>query len=317
MPEILTVTVNPAIDVATSTDHVVPGPKLKCGPTRVDPGGGGINVARVIARFGGDAKAVVAVGGATGEQLISMVRADGVSPIPVWVSGQTRQNLAVIDTQSGEQYRFSLPGDQWNAKDYTKFIRAIKANAEQDSFVVLSGGIAPGMPVAFLGRVQSELTALTNNIIIDTCDPSLSHLIAEQHTPFHVLRLDQNEAAAAARRDLGSLQDCFEFASDLIARGVARIVVIGRGSEGSLMATQDRRLFCHAAKVTVASKIGAGDAFVGGFTLRLSRGEPLESALQWGVAAASATVCTEGTALCSLQDAEALLPQCRVETVGA
>ncbi len=218
MPEILTVTVNPAIDVATSTDHVVPGPKLKCGPTRVDPGGGGINVARVIARFGGDAKAVVAVGGATGEQLISMVRADGVSPIPVWVSGQTRQNLAVIDTQSGEQYRFSLPGDQWNAKDYTKFIRAIKANAEQDSFVVLSGGIAPGMPVEFLGRVQSELTALTNNIIVDTCDPSLSHLIAEQHTPFHVLRLDQNEAAAAARRDLGSLQDCFEFASDLIAR---------------------------------------------------------------------------------------------------
>lgn len=315
MTEILTVTVNPAIDIATATDHVMPGPKLKCGPTRLDPGGGGINVARAITKFGGDATAVVAVGGATGEQLISMVRADGVTSIPVTVTGQTRQNLAVTDTQSGAQYRFSLPGDQLSPQDETNIINAIKANASRDGFVVLSGGIAPGMSVGFHGRVQTELSAITNKIVVDTCDPALSHLIAAPDSPFHVLRLDQHEAALAARRNLHTLHECFEFAADLITRRVAKIVVIGRGSKGSLMASQDRQLFGHAAKVAVKSKIGAGDAFVGGLTLHLSRGEPLERALQWGVAAACATVGTEGTALCTLQAVETLLPQCRIEEI--
>lgn len=314
MTDILTVTVNPAIDVATSTDRVVPGPKLRCGAARVDPGGGGVNVARVISHFGGAAKAVIAVGGPTGETLISMVRADHVTPIPVTVSGRTRQNLAVTDATTGEQYRFSLLSDAWTPQDETRVIDVIKAHASPDSLVVLSGGLAPGMSVGFQARVQQDLHGITDRIIVDTCEPALSHLIAHTTTPYFVLRLDQDEAAIAAGRDLGAITDNLAFGADLIARGVAEVVVIGHGAKGSALVSRDLRLFCHAAKVKVASKIGAGDAFVGSFTLSLSRHAPLEDALRWGVAAACATVSTEGTALCTLQETEALLPHCRVET---
>lgn len=316
MTEILTVTVNPAIDVATSTDHVVPGPKLRCGPARIDPGGGGINVARTVTKLGGHAKAVFAVGGENGLQLIDMVRAEGVTPIPVTVAGQTRQNLAVTDLQSGEQYRFSLRGDQWREKDQTKIIDVITAHAAVDGFVVLSGGIAPGMSAGFHGQVQTALKPLSNKIIVDTCEPALSHLISRARIPFHLLRLDQQEAALAAGRDLGSVEESFAYAADLVGRGVARTVIIGRGADGSLLVTQDQRLFCHAAKVPVQSKIGAGDAFVGGLTFGLSRAQSLSDALQWGVAAATATVSTPGTALCTLEAVKSLIPHCRVETVA-
>ncbi|MEH6738557.1 MAG: PfkB family carbohydrate kinase [Sulfitobacter sp.] len=313
MSEILTVTVNPAIDLATSAERVQPDRKLRCGPARVDPGGGGINVARTIVKLGGDAKAVIAVGGTTGEQLISMVRADGVTPIAVPVTGQTRQNLAVTDRRSGEQYRFSLLSDRWSGTDEANMIEAIKLNASRDGFVVLSGGLAHGMAIGFHGQIQTELRAITSKIIIDTCETALSHLMAHTHTPFHVLRIDQHEATMAAGHDLGAITDGFQFGAALIGRGVAEIVVIGRGAKGSLLVSRDRRMFCHATKVPVRSKIGAGDAFVGGLTLSLSRAEPLERALQWGVAAACATVKTDGTALCTLQEVEALLPRCRVE----
>ena len=193
-------------------------------------------------------------------------------------------------------------------------IKAIRVNASRDSIVVLSGGIAPGMSVGFHGQIQTELKAITSKIIVDTCEPALSHLITQTQTPFHVLRLDQNEAAMAVGHDFDEITGGFQFGADLIERGVAEIVVIGRGAIGSLLVSRDRRIFCHAAKVPVKSKIGAGDAFVGGFILSLSRAEPLERALQWGVAAACATVETEGTALCTLQAVEALLPRCRVET---
>lgn len=54
MPEIVTITLNPAVDVATSIERVVDTRKLRCSPARRDPGGGGINVARVIQRLGGE-----------------------------------------------------------------------------------------------------------------------------------------------------------------------------------------------------------------------------------------------------------------------
>jgi 6-phosphofructokinase 2 len=46
MAQIVTLTMNPALDIATATDCVVPTHKLRCEAPRYDPGGGGINVAR-------------------------------------------------------------------------------------------------------------------------------------------------------------------------------------------------------------------------------------------------------------------------------
>lgn len=314
MTDILTVTVNPAIDVATSVDRVVAGPKLRCGPSHVDPGGGGINVARTITGLGGTANAIVAVGGATGEQLIGMVEDCGVATVAVPVTGQTRQNLAVNDAHTSKQYRFSLASDAWSPDDTGRMIQTIKAQATPGGIVVLSGGLAPGMPVGFHRDVQNKLAGITDTIIVDTCDPSLTDLITNANAPLHVLRLDHNEAALAADRQLDSISDCFDFGVGLVERGVAKIVIIGHGEHGSLLVTRGSRLFCHAATVQVVSKIGAGDAFVGAFTLRLARGEPLEYALQWGVAAASATVERQGTSLGSLRATQELLPLCRIES---
>jgi len=52
MADIITLTINPAIDVATAVERVAPIHKLRCSTARRDPGGGGINVARVAKRLG-------------------------------------------------------------------------------------------------------------------------------------------------------------------------------------------------------------------------------------------------------------------------
>ena len=48
--EIVTLCMNPALDITTGTDVVRPTDKLRCAGARYDPGGGGINVAHVVAR---------------------------------------------------------------------------------------------------------------------------------------------------------------------------------------------------------------------------------------------------------------------------
>ena len=66
MTAIVTITLNPAVDLSTAVERIVPVLKLRGTSQRRDPGGGGINVARVVARLGGDVSAIYLAGGAMG-----------------------------------------------------------------------------------------------------------------------------------------------------------------------------------------------------------------------------------------------------------
>jgi 6-phosphofructokinase 2 len=125
MRDILTVTLNPALDFATSVDSVVPGVKLRCGPPRTDPGGGGINVSRAIALLGGTSRCLVALGGRNGESLAELLRAAGIDLITHKAPGETRSSLSVRDEHRGEQYRFMLPGPAWGPGDVIDAERSI------------------------------------------------------------------------------------------------------------------------------------------------------------------------------------------------
>lgn len=310
MSKILTITLNPAVDLATSIDHVVAGPKLYCDTPRTDPGGGGVNVARAIHRLGGDVLALVAVGGAMGERLLQLLAAEGVPVDPVQAGGETRQSFAVTDTSTGEQFRFSVPGEEMSEADGARLLDAIASAAPGDGYVVLSGGVTPGLGDDFPQKVLAALTPSRGKLVVDTSKTALEHLLTSPSDPVHLLRLDQREAEQSAGHRMESLNDSYTFAEALIARGVAELVVGGRGGEGSILVTGQQRFFCRAPEVPMVSKIGAGDAFTGALTLALSQGQPLGQALRWGVAAASATVQTEGTALFKAEDVTALLDRC-------
>ncbi|UWQ60989.1 hexose kinase (plasmid) [Leisingera caerulea] len=315
MSRILTITLNPAVDLATSIERVVAGPKLYCKAPRVDPGGGGVNAARAIRKLGGEVTALVAVGGAMGEQLLQLLVAEDVLAVAVHVPGETRQSFAVTDESTGEQFRFSVPGETMTADDGARLLSAIAQAAPRDGYVVLSGGVTPGLADDFPHQVLAAIAPRTDRLVVDTSKAALAHLLAAPGRPVHLLRLDQREAEQAAGHALPAVADSLAFAQALIARGVAEIVVGGRGAEGSVLATREQRFFCRAPLVGVQSKIGAGDAFTGALTLALSRGAALDQALRWGVAAASATVATEGTALFERGAVEALLPHCEVQAV--
>jgi 6-phosphofructokinase 2 len=244
---------------------------------------------------------------------MSLVAAEGVPVIACPVPRETRLSLAVTDEATGEQFRFGLPGEPLGETDAQSLLNAIAEAAPRDGYVVLSGGVAPGLGDDYPQRVQAALAPLTDRLVVDTSKAPLMRLIDAPSAPVHVLRLDRSEVEKASNRPLRTVEDNLSFCKTLIDRGVARNIVAGHGAAGSLMVTAESRFFCQAPEVRMRSRIGAGDALVGALTLALSRGDPPERALQWGVAAAAATVETEGTALCDPARVEALLPDCRVE----
>jgi 6-phosphofructokinase 2 len=309
---ILTITLNPTVDFCTTAPEVLAGPKLRCTEPQIDPGGGGINVARAVKLLGGQATALVAIGGATGAHLLQLLALEGVPTVAFQGPGETRQSVSVIEEATGDQFRFVMPGPIWQDHDVPRALNSVDQATGDGSLVVLSGSQPPGVAKDFPLILSNHVAGRDAKIIVDTSGPALFHLVEEPHDPLHVLRMDGEEGEELAGRPLPTPEDTAEFAKGLVDQGVARIVIVARGADGSVMATPEGSWHSVGAPVPVISKVGAGDSFVGAFTLALAGNEPIEDCLKYGVAAASAAVMTEATRLCDRETTQSLLDQCSI-----
>jgi len=306
MSNILTVTLNPALDISTTVDKVQPEHKLRCDVPVLEAGGGGINVARAIGAMGGRAHAFVALSGYHGQQLLDILRQEPLIPEVFHTHGETRQSLAVIDRGTHEQFRFVMPGPRWTPEQAHDALDAIGRVTPQRGYVVLSGSQPPGVPRHFPTQLAAIMADHSARLVLDTSGEPLRALLRVGSARQHVLRLDGAESEDLAGRKLKDIHAVADFAEELIARNVAEVVVLALGAEGSILVEDGNRWHARTAPVTVRSKVGAGDSFVGVFTWALSRGAAWEEALVQGVAAASAAVMTDGTELCRPSDVEAL-----------
>ena len=310
---IVTLTLNPALDMATEVPALVADEKLRCSEPMLDPGGGGLNVSRAIAVLGGESLALVALGGLTGDRLAGLIRADGVPFLALTAPGETRQSLTVTELASGHQYRFMLPGPRWSEADQERVFTLLHATARPGAYGVISGSQPPGVPVDFPARLARSMPGL--NIVLDTSGPALVEAVTHPIPGLDVLRMNNEEAEHLAGKPLATREESADFAQSLVQRGVAEKVVVARGSDGSVMVDAHQRLFAKAAKVEVKSRVGAGDSFVGGLVLAMARGQDAASAIAFATASASAAVMTDATQLCRLEDVVMLLTQCAVSAV--
>lgn len=310
---VITLTLNPALDMSSEVPALIPDQKLRCTDPLLDPGGGGLNVSRAIVALGGESLALVALGGLTGDRLAGLIRAEGVPFLALTAPGETRQSLTVTEASTGRQYRFMLPGPKWSEQDQERVFTLLRASARPGAFGVISGSQPPGVPVDFPSRLARAMPGL--NVVLDTSGPALKEAVEHPIPGLAILRMDGEEAEALAGGVLISRSDTADFAAGLVARGVARQVVIARGADGSVLVDKDHRIFAKAAKVRVKSTVGAGDSFVAGLVLALARGETPEAALSLGSAAASAAVTTDATQLCKPEDVLRLLPECVISQI--
>lgn len=302
---ILTITLNPALDVSTGTDAVRPEAKLRCDAPVTDPGGGGINVSRAIKLMGGQSTAFVALGGTTGRRMAEMLEAAGLDWQEMRAPGETRQSLSVMDRAIGQQFRFVMPGPEWGSADVGKSVAHILQVAAPDGLIVLSGSNPPGVPADYAALLATKLTGTNAGLIVDTSGEAL-RAAASGRNGFALLRMNSDEAEDLAGSPLPGRADTARFAASLVAADAAKAVIVARGSDGNIIVTPDGAWHAEAAEVEVVSKVGAGDSFVAGFTLGLARNLPHHDALGLGAAMASATCMTPATELCRRADVERL-----------
>lgn len=153
MTQIITVTPNPAIDVSTSVGKMAPFTKLRCASPKRDPGGGGINVARVVKRLGGEVAAIYPAGGAAGGLLRRLMDREGVQSLALPAVEETREDFTVFEETTNQQYRFVMPGAPLREPEWQECLRQVASIMPRPDFVVASGSLPTGVPEDFYGRV--------------------------------------------------------------------------------------------------------------------------------------------------------------------
>ena len=303
MPDIVTLTLNPAVDVATTVERVVDTHKLRCAPARRDPGGGGINVARVIHRLGGDCVALYAAGGLTGRMLSASLAAEGLPAECVEIAGETRENFSVRETSTGREFRFVLPGPSLSEAEWRRFAAYLERDGTPPRYVVLSGSLPPGLPA----KAYADLTRWANlrgtRVVLDTSGPPLALAL---DAGVFLVKPSLGELAAIVEKPLADEAAWLAAARSLVDDRRAQIVALTLGERGALVVTAEEILRVPALEVPISSATGAGDSFLAGLLVALRRGQTLRDAARLAQAAASATLLSSGTALCDAQEVKRL-----------
>ncbi|MBH2019880.1 MAG: 1-phosphofructokinase family hexose kinase [Burkholderiales bacterium] len=303
MTDILTVTMNPALDVSTSTGTVSDTHKLRCTAAIVHPGGGGVNVARVVHRLGGDCLALFPAGGMNGQRLQQLLAREQVRSHCIDIAGETRESFSVHETTSGRDFRFVLPGPELSAAEWQDCLACFSGLPMPPRYLVASGSLPPGAPADFYARLVRLAHARGSLVVLDTSGPALAAALAEG---VYLVKPSLRELRELTGHPLVTEQDWHAAALQIIRRGQAQVVALSLGEGGALLVTADRALRAKSLPVTVASSIGAGDSFVGGLLWALHRHQDLEQAFRHGMAAGAAALLAAGTALCQPADVERL-----------
>lgn len=177
MRPVVTLTLNPAIDAACVADEVVPMRKVRTRDERYDPGGGGLNVARVIHELGGEAVAFYLAGGITGQALEVLVEHSGIAAVRVPIEDLTRVSHTVFESSSGREFRFTPEGPVVTEVEWRHCLEVLSVVGAD--YFVASGSLARGLPSDFYARVARQAKAQGSRVVVDSSGPGLECALAE------------------------------------------------------------------------------------------------------------------------------------------
>jgi len=306
LKNIITLTMNPAIDVNTSVNNFVAERKLRCSNPSREPGGGGINVSRAIRKLGGESLALYTCGGLTGQMFQELLHDEGLNHKPIPIKDGTRENIIVYEESSTLQYRLCMPGPIMTDDELKSSLDQIIALEPGPDFVVASGSLPPGASKDFYARVARVAKQLGSQIIIDTQGEPFQLALEEG---LFLVKPNLRELSQLGVHRIEDEKQIQEMAEKIVHKNWSEVVVVSLGAAGALMVTKEESRYIRPPAVPIKSKVGAGDSMVAGIVLALARGKAIQDAAFFGVAAGTAAVMTPGTELCRCEDTERLFKE--------
>lgn len=273
--DIVTITLNPAIDQTVFVDRFVPGTVNRTSRHHRQAGGKGVNVSALLGNYGVSSTATGFLGKENQSVFTGLFRKYGVTDAFVRLPGETRVGIKIIDESSRETTDINFPGLEPTFADMKRFEGKLRKMALKDRWFVVSGSLPKGVGVEVFAEILALLKAGGAKVAVDTSGPALSAAIDAE---VDLIKPNEHELAEYLGKALP------DFASKVsaavgIQKSKVRNVILSLGGEGALFITPEKALMASAPPVKVVSTVGAGDSLLAGFLAGIATGRtPVECA---------------------------------------
>jgi 1-phosphofructokinase len=303
---IYTCTLNPSIDYLVEVDKVEMGSLNRAKQTYFYPGGKGINVSRVLKRFGENSVALGFVGGFTGDFIINFLATEGIQQEFIRHEEPSRVNIKL---KTDLETEINGSGANISAAQQQALYNQISMLTPND-YLVLAGSLPATISTEFYLSLAALCEKRGIPLVVDVSGPALKEVL--KYRPL-LIKPNQHELGELVGAEIHSKEEAIEYGRKLLAEGPQNVIV-SMGGQGAVFINQEYTAVATVPTGQIKSTVGAGDSTVAGFLAAIVKGCSNLEAFQYGVAAGTATAFSTDLAL--KKDVEQMLAQIKVETVN-
>lgn len=308
---IITVTLSPALDKTV----VLPGFRLdavnRIQSLRLDAGGKGINVSKVLRALGTDSLASGILGGSTGRFIEGALKQAGIACDFAWVEQDTRTNMKVIDPENHTNTDINEPGAPAAEAVLESVWQKAADAAKPGDIVVLAGKAPTGTRDTLFAEWITQFKTQRIQVYMDA-DAGL--LIEGVKACPALIKPNDAELERLTGEHFENISQMAEAAKQLNAQGI-ETVIVSLGGDGALFARDGQVLRCQGLKVPVQSTVGAGDSMVAAMAHGAASGMTFRETCALAMAVSAASVMMPGTQSPEMGTVRQLLQQVKIEAM--
>lgn len=293
---ITTVTLNPAVDKTIYVEDFNIGKVNRISTMRLDAGGKGINVSKVIQGLNGESRAIGIIAGSNGDFIKNYLDSIKIENDFTRVFGETRTNIKIVDavnhTNTDVNENGPLVSEENLNEVYSKFFKDI----DNESVIVFSGSIPKNADKSIYRMWIKTAKEKGAKCLLDADGELLKQGI--EAGPY-LVKPNIHELEELFGQKTNSTEEVVKLSRKLFDYGI-EIVVVSLGSDGALFVKKDRVAIAQGIKVDVKSTVGAGDSMVAALALAIDKGYDFEKSVRLSVACGTASVMTSGTQVADL-----------------
>lgn len=321
MTQVLTITLNPAIDQTIPLPELIPGEVHRATGYTSTAGGKGVGVSIILAALGVETTATGWLGSNNDGLFVAAFQKSGIRDAMVRLPGDTRTNIKLVDDKAGASTDINLAGLQLDAEERSKAERVlaerVEAIVQPGDWAELGGSLPPGFNADTWLRLARLLVDKGVHVVVDVAGSVLGEILRRWKDEVSttvgpvMIKPNRSELAELVGHPLPTTEAVIEAAEKLRADGVQRVVV-SLGGDGAIIIGPEGRWSATPPKVHVATTVGAGDTLVAGTMAGLIKGAPFPDAAISGMACAAARIQQIAFGLPPLSEVDALASQIQI-----
>lgn len=308
---ILTITMNPSIDVSYPLDQLKIDTVNRLSNVSKTAGGKGLNVSRVLSQLGAPLTATGVIGGHFGDYLTEQLDKDGINHAFSKIQGETRSCIAIL--HEGQQTEILESGPEVSKEEQEAFIDNFEKLMPDTDFITISGSLPAGIEHEFYTQLIEKADAADVKVLLDTSGDTLKASIERAHKPF-LIKPNETEIADLIGTDIQSEAELIEALEDEEFDGIEWIVVT-LGADGAVAKNGSDYYRVTIPTIDVVNAVGSGDSTIAGLAYALSEGKSTEDVMKTGMVTGMLNTLETKTGFINVDNFDELFNQITVEKI--